>query len=154
MNSSEPDNNPPKPLRVPLHELLDFEPIEAVDGRARVELRVDQPHMRSLAIMHGGVFAALLDAAQGMAASSAAPSGCDVVTVQLNVNFLRSVGVGERLVATGEVLHSGRRTAVTRGEVRTSEGALAATGSATLMFLSIKGGPDAGGIGPVPPDHA
>jgi uncharacterized protein (TIGR00369 family) len=97
--------------------------------------------LRTRGIAHGGVFAALLDAAQGMAAASVAPQGSDVVTVQLNVNFIRTATLGERLTATAKVQHSGRRTAVTAAEIRTSSGQLAATASATLLYLPISDDP-------------
>lgn len=147
MSESSRASQPHSP-RVPLHELLDMRPQKAAGGHARVHLTVTNAHLRSREIMHGGVFAALLDASQGMAAASQAPDGCDVVTMQLNVNFLRPAALGDELTATGDVVHSGRRTAVTRGEVRNQNGELTATGTATLMYLSIRGGVAQGGIGP------
>jgi uncharacterized protein (TIGR00369 family) len=90
-----------------------------------------------MGLVHGGVYATLLDTAMGWAASTLAPQGQDLVTVQLNVNFIRPCREGETLVASGEVVHSGRRTAVARGEVRTAAGELAATGSGTFMFVMI-----------------
>src|SRR5205823_2638990 len=91
--------------------------IDSRQGRCRVELVVLRQHLRSLNIVHGGVLITLLDSAMGMAASTLASPGQGVVTVQLNANFIRPVGEGETLVATGELEHSGRRTAVARGEV-------------------------------------
>ncbi len=88
-----------------------------------------------------------MDTVLGMSTASVAPEGHDVVTVQLNVNFIRAVALGETVVATGEVQHAGRRTAVARGELRTSTGELAATGSGTFMFLP-PGGLAMGGSGP------
>jgi uncharacterized protein (TIGR00369 family) len=148
-HAARPGTNPANPHRVPLHEHLGIWPREVGAGRSRVELPIASHHLRSRGIAHGGVFAALLDAAQGMAAASVAPDGHDVVTIQLNVNFIRQAGAGETLVALGEVVHHGRRTAVTRAEVRTDSGALAAVGSATLMYLPVAHGPERGGIGPV-----
>jgi acyl-CoA thioesterase len=123
------------PRRIPLHERLGIEPRFVGGGQSRVELTVAPHHLRTRGITHGGVFAALLDAAQGMAASSVAPAGSDVVTIQLNVNFIRIATLGERLTATAKVQHAGRRTAVTSAEVKTSSGQLSATGSATLLYI-------------------
>jgi uncharacterized protein (TIGR00369 family) len=123
--------------RIPFHALLGMWPREVAGGKARVELAVDRQHLRAGTIVHGGVFAALLDSAQGLAAASVARPGFDVVTVQLGVNFLRPASVGDTLIATGEVQHSGRRTAVTRGEVRSREGTLLAIGTATLLYLPM-----------------
>jgi uncharacterized protein (TIGR00369 family) len=79
-----------------------------------------------------------MDTALGWAAGSRAPTGLDVVTAQLNVNFIRPARPGEILIAWGEVQHAGRRTAVARGEIQTADGALVATGSATLMYVQIE----------------
>jgi len=124
--------------RIPFHALLGMWPREVSGGNARVELKVEPHHLRAGTILHGGVFAALLDSAQGMAAASTAPPGHDVVTAQLGMHFLRPAVVGDTLSATAEVQHAGRRTAVTRGEVRNAEGTLLATGTATLLYLPIE----------------
>jgi len=101
-----------------------------------VELVVGEPHLRSKGIVHGGLFATLLDTAMGWAAGTTAPPGFDVVTVQLNVNFIRPARPGETLVASGQIQHAGRRTAVARGEVH-ADGHLAATGSATFLYVQL-----------------
>jgi uncharacterized protein (TIGR00369 family) len=116
-------------------DLLQMSRIAAGKGRSRLELVVGQRHLRPLGIAHGGVMASLLDTAIGVAASSLTPADHWAVTVQLNVNFIRPAWEGETLVATGEVLHAGRQTAVGRGEVRTAGGVLVASGSATCMYL-------------------
>lgn len=121
--------------RSPLLDVLHIRPVAMGDGQARVEVTIGQEHLRHRGILHGGIMATLLDSAMGWAASGRAPGNHDVVTVQLNVHFIRPGWVGETLVALGEVVHSGRRTAVARGEVRTAAGILAATGSATFMFV-------------------
>jgi uncharacterized protein (TIGR00369 family) len=130
---------------VPFLDLLRIRLVEAAGGRSRAELTVGAEHLRTLGIMHGGVMATLLDTSMGMAAGSVAPAGHDVVTVQLNLHFIRPAWEGETLVAVGEVRHAGRRTAVARGEVHTAAGILAGSGSATFMFLP-RAGLDAGGI--------
>ena len=57
------------------------------------------------------------------------------MTAQLNVHFIRPACEGETLVASAEVRHAGRKTAVAQGEVRTEAGALVATASATFVYL-------------------
>ena len=58
-----------------------------------------------------------------------------MVTIQLCLNMTGTAKVGDRLIATGEARHAGRRTAVSIGEIRRADGRLLATGSATLMFV-------------------
>lgn len=151
MSQTTPEDSVPRSpgdRKVPLHELLGILPVEMGGGRGRLELVVRDHHLRTFGILHGGVFAAMLDAVMGMAAASSAREGHDVVTVQLNVNFIRPVALGESLTASAEVEHAGRRTAVARGEIRTASGELAALGSATFMFLPPTG-PAQGGLGPI-----
>lgn len=123
--------------RVPLLEHLQIHPVSAGDGRASFEVTVEEFHLRTLGMLHGGVTAALLDTAVGFAAITVAPPGHHVVTVQLNINFVRPVMQGERLTAEATVLHGGRKTAVVQGEVLTSAGERAAFATATMMFLPI-----------------
>jgi uncharacterized protein (TIGR00369 family) len=98
---------------------------------------VGSRHLRTFGLLHGGVIAALLDAAMGTAAMTRAPTDHDVVTAQLNVNFIRPAWEGESLSATGELIHAGRRTAVARGEVRTTTGVLVAAASATFLYTPL-----------------
>jgi acyl-CoA thioesterase len=120
---------------VPLLKLLEIRPSQVTAGKAVFEMTVDERHLRTLGILHGGVAATLLDTCMGYAAATVAPEDHHVVTVQLNVNFIRPAWESERLLATGEVRHSGRQTAVTSGEIRSTEGTLIASGTATFLFL-------------------
>lgn len=108
---------------------------ERSDGRARLELTVAEPHLRTRGIAHGGVIASLLDTAMGVAVSTKTPAGCFPVTAQLNVNFIRPAWNGEKLEILGDVRHAGRTTAVAMGEIRTESGVLVATSSGTFSFI-------------------
>lgn len=119
----------------PFHEHVGLRVELAEGGRSRTRLAVEEQHLREGGIVHGGVLATLLDVAIGVAARSLAPDGPDLVTIQLNVHFVRATRAGEVLIASGEVLHPGRRTVVARGEIRTSTGELVATGTGTLFYL-------------------
>ncbi len=114
---------------------LGIEPVAADRGRTTWRLVVSEPHLRSHGILHGGMAAALLDAALGTAVSTLCRADQNAVTAQLNVNFVRPAWLGETLLATGEVVHHGRQTAVARGELRTAAGVLVATASGTFLFV-------------------
>ncbi|MCH7989589.1 MAG: PaaI family thioesterase [Planctomycetes bacterium] len=120
---------------VPLLDLLEIRATDASKGTATFEMLVDEKHLRTLGLMHGGVTTTLLDTAMGFAAVTTAPQGFYVVTVQLNANFIRPAWESEKLIATGEVQHSGKQTAVVRGEIRTSENVLVATGTGTFLYV-------------------
>src|SRR4051812_20047318 len=113
--SSPPAPDPPDAEPVSFFHLIGARPIVFEGGRGRLELSVGPRHLRSLGIAHGGLLASVLDSVMGMAAGSLCPADHYVVTVQLNVQFIRPAREGETLVATAEVMHSGRQTAVARG---------------------------------------
>ena len=121
----------------PFLDLLDVEVGKLRRGHAVISLAVSSKHLRSLGIVHGGVTATLLDTALGVAGASHAPAGHHAVTMQLNINYTRIATEGDRLIATGESLHSGSRTAVCKGDVRTEDGELIATATSTIMFLPL-----------------
>lgn len=120
----------------PFLEGLRAEPVSSEKGRATWRLIVAEQHLRTHGILHGGVVATLLDTAMGRAVSTHCRDDQGCVTAQLNVNFIRPTWSGETLTITGEVQHSGRQTAVTRGEIRTSSGALVAMGTGTFLFVT------------------
>jgi acyl-CoA thioesterase len=119
----------------PFLESLRVEPVASEAGRATWRLTVAEQHLRTHGILHGGVVATLLDTAMGRAVSTLCREDQSAVTAQLNVNFIRPAWTGETLTIVGEVQHSGRQTAVTRGEIRTAAGVLVATGTGTFMFV-------------------
>jgi acyl-CoA thioesterase len=121
--------------------LLKVRPSLVEKGAASFEATVEDLHLRTMGIAHGGLVATMLDSALGCACWTLAPPQHHVVTVQLNINYIRPAWLGEALTVKGEVRHAGQMTAVSRGEVRTSEGALVASASGTFMFLPLPGGP-------------
>lgn len=65
---------------------------------------------------HAGVSFALGDSAAGYAALSMMPPGSEVLTVEIKINLI-APAAGKRLIATGEVIRSGRRLCVVRATV-------------------------------------
>ena len=121
----------------PFLHALQMEPVEIGEGTGSLRIVLEDQHLRVGAIMHGGVAAALLDTALGLAAATKAPKQHDVVTAQLNMNFIKAARIGDELIGSGEVVHSGRRTCVVRADVRTSAGELVAIGSGTMLFVPM-----------------
>ena len=106
------------------------------DRYCEVTLTIDERHDNSHGIVHGGVYAALLDAAFGGAVAF-----CDVperarlaVTINLQTTYLASAKRGV-LTASARVLGVEGRVATCSGEVRLDDGTLCATGTASFMYL-------------------
>lgn len=138
MTEAAPGEQESKPhWRVnPFAQLLRLPPVVVEHGVSRLEFVVEEIHLRPGGLLHGGVLASVLDTVTGFAAYSIAPPGNEVLTMQLNMNMTATAKLGERLIATGRVLHAGRRTAVMNGEIRLASGKLLATGSATMFFVA------------------
>lgn len=121
----------------PFLHAIHMEPLEIGDGTGSLRIILQDQHLRVGAIMHGGVAAALLDTALGLAAATRAPRQHDVVTAQLNVNYIKAARIGQELIGTGQVLHADRRRCVVTADVRVRDGELVATGSGTMLFVPM-----------------
>jgi uncharacterized protein (TIGR00369 family) len=77
-------------------------------------MRADLTQQRG--ILHGGVTAALADSAAGYAAYSLMPAGSTPVTVEYKINLM-APAVGERFLATGQVVRAGRTLTIVEAEV-------------------------------------
>lgn len=86
--------------------------------------------------LHGGACATLLDSVMGCAVHTTLPAGVGYGTLELKVNYIRTVPVdGRTLVGTGSVVHVGRSTATAEGRVVDPDGKLVAHGTTTCMIL-------------------
>ena len=91
----------------------------------RGEVHIAMPSSPALSQQHGhvhaGALTSLVDTACGYAAMTVAAPGCDVLTVEFKVNFMRPARA-ERFLAIGRVVKSGRTLTVCAGEVTTDDG--------------------------------
>lgn len=113
---------------------------ELQEGNAWLKLEVREDHCRTGGILHGGAIATLLDTLCGMSAATAIPATQDLVTAQLNINYVRPAVPGEVLTGHGHVEHRGKRTLICRSEVRKPDGQLLAMATATMMILDTRVG--------------
>lgn len=121
----------------PVGVLLGFE-IDVVEpGRVVFGLQPAEHHYNTNGVVHGGVAAALLDTVTGCAVMTELPFGTNCATLELKVNYIRSLGAGSpRLSCIGTVIHLGRRSAVAEGRLELPDGRLAAHATSTLMIFA------------------
>lgn len=114
--------------------LLGMQPEEIEFGSVSFSLVTRPEFANPLGTLHGGICATLLDSVMGCAVHSTLEPGIGYGTLELKVNYVRTVpSDGERLVATGQVLHPGRRVSTAEGKVVDSQGRLVAHGTTTVM---------------------
>lgn len=91
--------------------------------------------------VHGGVVGMIADSAAGYAAMTLVPETASVLTVEYKMNLM-APAAGEKLVARGEVVRSGRTLIVTRAEVRSlgdGRETLCALMQQTIMVMAGRG---------------
>jgi uncharacterized protein (TIGR00369 family) len=102
--------------RQSLMTTLQAELLEVGDGRVVIAAPILPGFLQQQGAGHAGVTFALGDTAAGYAALTRIPEGREVMTVELKINLL-APALGQRLIATGEVLRAGRRLVIVRAGV-------------------------------------
>lgn len=121
----------------PISKLVGFQvrPGQEHVGEAIVDLDCSRTHHNPMGRVHGGVVAALADAAMGIAFGRTLLESEDFSTVEMKVNFVRPVREG-RLTAAAEVIQRGLRIGFVECRITDHRGKLIATGSSTCTVLS------------------
>ena len=109
--------------------------VRATRDEVSAELEVSPDHLQPYGIVHGGVYAGIIETlASAGAAITAMARGQSVVGLDNNTSFLRAVRSG-RLRATAVPLTRGRRTQLWEGRVVDDDNRLVTTGRVRLLCL-------------------
>jgi uncharacterized protein (TIGR00369 family) len=108
--------------------------VSVVDGEVQIALLFSEKLSQQRGYVHAGAITSMVDSACGYAALTRAPAGCEVVTAEFKINFLRPA-IGERFLAIGKVQSSGKLLTVCTGEVRALSGT--ASKVVALMLATI-----------------
>jgi uncharacterized protein (TIGR00369 family) len=122
----------------PVGALLGFEIRSVESGSVSFALTPDEKHYNPIGMVHGGVAATLLDSVMGCAVHTLLPAGVGYTTLDISVRYQRAVTVDTgTVIATGTILHAGRRTATAEGRlVAEATGKLLATSTSTLLIVT------------------
>jgi len=106
------------------HHEVGFRVVPERSGRGycTVTGRVEPRHLNINSIVHGGVYATILDTAMGGAVLSLLTEDETAATTSLYVEYLRAAREGEVLIARGHVLRRGRHIAFAEGGLVGTEG--------------------------------
>ncbi len=115
-------------------KFLGLELVEAAAGRAVVEMATVVQMTNRQGTVHGGFIATLCDSAMARAMTSAMAPKTRAISFDLKVNFINYCRPGDRLRATGRVLHAGRRTGVAECRVEGPGRTLVATSTASFSI--------------------
>jgi uncharacterized protein (TIGR00369 family) len=120
----------------PICKVLNFHPASAEKGRVVFEGEPQASYYNPISTVHGGWTATLLDSAMACAVFSTLIKGEGWVTLELKVNFVRSVTKDTGLVrAEGRVIHRGRTLATSEGDLKDQAGKLYAHATTTCTIF-------------------
>ena len=105
-------------------------------GRSILEVDVQEKHLQPYGIVHGGVYASLIDAAAFWAAYSTI-EGSSMTTVEMKLNYLRPAASG-RFIARGKSIKTGKIICLSEATVFDDKERILAHGTATLMVLKSR----------------
>ncbi|MDF2650382.1 MAG: hypothetical protein K0Q73_6187 [Paenibacillus sp.] len=114
-------------------ELLGCRLVKVERGLVTVALDVEEFHLNTIGILHGGVHASLLDNTMGLAAMFMRPHE-KIVTTNLNIHYLAPLEKGT-LTVTGTIVHQSRKIITTQGEIYDQTGRLGSWSSASYRIL-------------------
>lgn len=124
------------PDRPSIGRLLGMRFDELEHGRVVMSVQTRPDFANPLGIVHGGIAATLLDSVVGCAVHTTLPAGVSYTTLELKVNYVRTVQTsGQTLTATGTVIHAGRRVATAEGRVVDDSDRLIAHATTTCLIL-------------------
>lgn len=124
----------------PIGVLMGFRGVEVAEGRAVLAVEPDEFHTNNAGVVHGGLASTILDSAMWLALHSTMPVATFCSTLQLSVNYVRPVPIGEGEVrAEGRAVYHGRRAASATGTLTDANGAVCAHATTMCLVRSLGG---------------
>jgi uncharacterized protein (TIGR00369 family) len=105
----------------------------AEPGRVEIAWTPEDKLCNPGGVVHGGYIAMILDNAVCMAASSTCDRFMPMLTLNLNVDYLRSVRAGRAYTVTGTCLHPGGTRMVSNALITDADGRPVAQASASVI---------------------
>ena len=122
----------------PYFDLLSMKLVDVGIGYSSLEIELAKKHLQPFGVVHGGVFASIIDAA----AFWSVYYGMDdpdvgMTTVDLKLNYL-APAVSGKLIASGRQIKVGRTLGYAEANVTDLQGKVLAHGTSTLIILPGK----------------
>jgi len=116
----------------PFTRWLDGRIVSCNIGEIEVEFTVRPEMANPTGLLHGGVQAAMIDDIIGMTSATLGEEGF-MLTIDLHVNFLGKVEVGQTIKARARFVRSGKRIAHAVCEILDEQGNLVSRGDSNLL---------------------
>ena len=122
---------------------IGLEIVHASASEVLAEWTIGERHLQPHGIVHGGVYASVVESCCSVGAVLAAPPGKQVVGVENHTSFLRPARAG-RLRARATPLHAGRQAQLWECAIRDEAERLIATGRLRVFCVDPPGAERAG----------
>jgi uncharacterized protein (TIGR00369 family) len=121
----------------PVAQVLGITVVGADPGKVRITMPVRGYLINHLGFLAGGILSTAIDAALGCAVLSAVAPDRDIVTLDVNVDFVRPVTEASGLVTVdAEVVHLGRSRGLATCRALDSDQQLCAVGKSSCLIRS------------------
>jgi len=125
--------------RCPYFKLLSMKIKDVGRGFSILEIDLSEKHLQPFGMVHGGVFASIIDAAAFWALFyDIEDQKAGATTVDLKLNYLAPAASG-KLIAKGRQIKLGKTLGYAEAEVTDANGKILAHGTSTLIILAGKG---------------
>ena len=122
----------------PVLGLLGWKVAHAEPGHVRAGFRGKEEFYNPVGFVQGGILGAMLDGVMGAAAVSLLAPDESITTLEMKINYMRSVQAVP-LVGDGRVVHQGGSVVFMEGSLTTEDGSLVATATATGRVIRAAG---------------
>ncbi|WP_378951579.1 PaaI family thioesterase [Pelosinus sp. sgz500959] len=117
----------------PYVKLLDMSIVKLDAGYTELSMPIiENKHTNLYQIAHGGALASLADTIMGVACATL---GKKVVTLEMNINFIKAAAPQAAIIGIGNVIHNGKNTMVAEGKIIDGENNLLATSRGTFFVM-------------------
>lgn len=125
---------------IPFNKLLGMQVSRTHRDGVTIECKIVRRLLNSARVLHGGVSAALADAAVGIALHCHLGDHRPITTVEMKINYFRPVKEG-RIFARSRLLRVGSTLCI--GRVDLADGQSRAIGTALVTYMILGGAPSA-----------
>jgi uncharacterized protein (TIGR00369 family) len=123
---------------IPFNKLLGMQVSRTHRDGVTIECKIVRRLLNSARVLHGGVSAALADAAVGIALHRHLGDHRPITTVEMKINYFRPVKEG-RIFARSRLLRVGSTLCI--GRVDIADGQSRAIGTALVTYMILAGAP-------------
>lgn len=117
---------------VPYFQHMGVSVLETSYGEAVIEMPSSPAYANTYGITHGGIVAALVDMAAGVAARTTKRK---VLTIEMSASYFQKISLADKLTAHAKISHEGGRILHVETRIKKDDGSLAAQGKVILYVI-------------------